>query len=177
MPFANIKGHHYSLLDSEVLEKQGLNSEASNYDGYISQLDKDGNIEQVPVKYDSHTDKPVVLTSPTRSVLDVDDSAGATNSMADFVSSDILTKPFNFVSGNVSKARFNPFRKKSGLLNVLAKQATRNRIVAKNGVLNTMSSTDGKTHHFLKVDRLFVYCCTFYITTNQALEDISSHCG
>ena len=76
---------------------------------------------------------------------------GAPNSMADFISSDILTKPFNFVSGNVSKARFNPFRKKSGLLNVLAKQATRNRIVAKNGELNTVSSADGKTHHFLKV--------------------------
>ena len=158
MSFVRINNVEYSLLDSEVLEKQGLNSEASNCDGYISQLDKDGNIEQVPVKYDA--DKPVVLTSPTKSVLDDDDDhAGGANSMADFVSSDILTKPFNFVSGNVSKARFNPFRKKSGLLNVLAKQATRNRIVAKNGVLNTMSSTDGKTHHFLKVTSLVYWPC------------------
>jgi len=36
------------------------------------------------------------------------------NPLADFMSTDILAKPFNFVSGNVSKSRFNPFRKKSG---------------------------------------------------------------
>ncbi len=71
--------------------------------------------------------------------------------MADFMSADILAKPFNFVSGSGTKSRFNPFRKKkSGLLNVLAKQATRNRLVAKSGYVNTMSATDGKTHHFFK---------------------------
>jgi len=72
------------------------------------------------------------------------------NSMADFMSADILAKPFNFVSGNVRKSRFNPFRKKSGLLNVLAKQATRNRLVGKNGTINTQSAMDGITHHFFK---------------------------
>jgi len=36
------------------------------------------------------------------------------NPLADFMSTDILAKPFNFVSGNVSRSRFNPFRKKSG---------------------------------------------------------------
>lgn len=125
-----------SSVDSDILEKQELTAGMDLGEGYITQVDKDGNIEQVPVKYEDRVMTPV--------------EDGQPNSMADFVSSDILTKPFNFVSGNVSKARFNPFRKKSGLLNVLAKQSTRNRIVAKNGALNTVSNAGTKTHHFLK---------------------------
>ncbi len=69
----------------------------------------------------------------------------------EFMSADILAKPFNFVSGSSSRNRFNPFKKKkSGLLNVLAKQATRNRLVGKSGAVNTMSALDGKTHHLFK---------------------------
>ena len=101
-------------------------------DGYITQLDKFGNIQQVPVNFSEVAEE----TEP--------------NPLADFMSTDILAKPFNFVSGNVSKSRFNPFRKKSGLLNVLARQATKNRIVAKNGFLNTVGSADGKKHKFFK---------------------------
>lgn len=41
-------------------------------------------------------------------------------------------------------------KKKSGLLNVLAKQATRNRLVAKNGAVNTQSQSEGKAHKFFK---------------------------
>ena len=33
---------------------------------------------------------------------------------------------------------------------MLAKQATRGRLVAKSGTVNTQSATDGKTHHFFK---------------------------
>eukprot|EP00095_Tigriopus_kingsejongensis_P004647 maker-scaffold29_size597861-snap-gene-3.9 protein:Tk04647 transcript:maker-scaffold29_size597861-snap-gene-3.9-mRNA-1 annotation:"g protein-activated inward rectifier potassium channel 3-like isoform x3" len=128
-----------SSVDSEMLEKQELTSGDEACDGFISQIDKDGNILQVPVKYEDR------LMSP----LD-EDEEDTPNLMADFISADILTKPFNFVSGNVSKSRFNPFRKKSGLLNVLSKQSTRNRIVSKNGTLNTMSAAYGKRHHFLK---------------------------
>ena len=90
-------------------------------DGYITRLDKDGNIEQVPDNCDEETS-------------DVNP-----NPLADFMSADILTKPFNFVAGSATKSRFNPFRKKSGLLNVLARQSTKNRIVAKNGQLNTIN--------------------------------------
>lgn len=125
-----------SSVDSEMLEKQELTSGDEACDGFISQIDQDGNIQQVPVKYEDRFMTPGEDDTP--------------NMMADFISADILTKPFNFVSGNVSKSRFNPFRKKSGLLNVLAKQSTRNRIVSKNGTLNTMSAADGKRHHFLK---------------------------
>lgn len=123
-----------SAVDSDILEKQELT--AGLEEGYIAQVDKDGNIKNVPVRYKDQAVTPVE-----------DDRH---NSMSDFVSADILTKPFNFVSGNVSKARFNPFRKKSGLLNVLAKQSTRNRIVAKNGSLNTESHAGTKSHHFFK---------------------------
>ena len=92
-------------------------------DGYITRLDKDGNIEQVPAD-----------------VINCDDTSDVNpNPLADFMSADILTKPFNFVSGSATKSRFNPFRKKSGLLNVLARQSTKNRIVAKNGQLNTIN--------------------------------------
>ena len=86
---------------------------------YITRLDKDGNIEQVPDT--------------------LEDEVSEVNPMADFMSADILTKPFNFVAGSATKSRFNPFRKKSGLLNVLARQSTKNRIVAKNGTLNTIN--------------------------------------
>ena len=101
-------------------------------DGYITRLDKFGNIQKVPINFA----EAAVEDEP--------------NPLADFMSTDILAKPFNFVSGNVSKSRFNPFRKKSGLLNVLARQATKNRIVAKNGMLNTVGSADGKKHKFFK---------------------------
>lgn len=142
-----------SSVDSELLEKQELTASADeDCDGFISQIDKDGNIEQVPVKYDAETGEHKMATSPDSASAGDGTASEAppTNSMADFISADILTKPFNFVSGNVRKTRFNPFRKKSGLLNVLAKQATRNRIVAKNGAMNTLSTVEGKTHHFLK---------------------------
>ena len=73
------------------------------------------------------------------------------NPLADFMSGDILAKPFTFVSGNTKKSRFNPFKKKSGLLNVLARQATKNRICFKNGWLNTYTSTDeAQAHKFFQ---------------------------
>jgi len=77
-----------------------LNLSLDSPDGYITQLDKFGNIQQVPINFG----EAIVENEP--------------NPLADFMSTDILAKPFNFVSGNVSKSRFNPFRKKSGLLNV-----------------------------------------------------------
>ena len=111
------------------------NDVSDSPDGYITRLDKFGNIQQVPVNF---------------SEVSVEEEP---NPLADFMSTDILAKPFNFVSGNVSKSRFNPFRKKSGLLNVLARQATKNRIINKNGMLNTVGSADGKKHKFFKVRR------------------------
>ena len=100
------------------------------------------------------------------------DGAGAeVNPMADFLSTDILTKPFNFVGGNATKSRFNPFRKKSGLLNVLARQSTRNRIVGKSGALNLIMHVEGKSHKFFKVitkdqDNLKVHFINFLDTGN-----------
>ena len=124
-------------VDTDMLEKQELtdNKDTEAPDGYITTLDKDGNIKEVPVGCDesSKSDDPV-----------------EGNPLADFMSTDILTKPFNFVAGNATKSRFNPFRKKSGLLNVLARQSTRNRIVGKNGSLNIINSAEGKSHKFFK---------------------------
>ena len=144
-----------SSMDSDMLEKQQQmdNAGEDECDGFISQIDKDGNIEQVPVKY-VEGDQPVKKDEEeTEEAEEESESRPETphNPMADFMSADILTKPFNFVSGNVSKNRFNPFRKKkAGLLNVLAKQATRQRIIAKNGTVNTQSMADGKSHHYFK---------------------------
>merc|ERR1711971_1532803 len=100
--------------------------------GYITQLDKDGNPQLVPIKFEGEAeDEP--------------------NPLADFMSGDILAKPFTFVSGNTKKSRFNPFRKKSGLLNVLARQSTKNRICFKNGYLNTFTpSEENQAHKFLQ---------------------------
>jgi hypothetical protein len=68
------------------------------------------------------------------------------------MSTDILAKPFNFVSGNVSKSRFNPFRKKSGLLNVLARQATKNRYInLGSGYLCISTAQKGEWQHARRV--------------------------
>ena len=45
---------------------------------------------------------------------------------------------------------FNLFRRKSGLLNVMAKRGLRSRIMSKTGSLRTMRFGDGKKHKFLK---------------------------
>lgn len=117
--------------------------------GYITTLDKDGNIKEVPVGCDESGAGGVGAD-------DLELAAGGeagvpeANPLADFMSTDILTKPFNFVAGSATKSRFNPFRKKSGLLNVLARQSTRNRIVGKNGGLNIINSAEGKSHKFFK---------------------------
>lgn len=70
--------------------------------------------------------------------------------MADMMAADVISKPFSFVGGQVSQKSFNPFRKKSGLLNVLAQQASKKRIVFKDGRFNVSSSADGKQHRLLK---------------------------
>ena len=44
----------------------------------------------------------------------------------------------------------NPFAKRAGLMSVLSKQATKNRLVFKNGVYNTVTSTEGKSHRIIK---------------------------
>ena len=86
------------------------------------------------------------------------------------ISGDMLAKPFTFVSGNTKKSRFNPFRKKSGLLNVLARQSTKNRICFKNGYLNTFTPTEeAQTHKFLQVfyrvnTKEMNQCCYFWTT-------------
>ena len=141
-PTVNMVGDNDIALNGDAVERQELtaleptstnksilkNENSTNIimsedtpDGYITRLDKDGNIEQVP---DNCDDEPSDVN---------------TNPLADFMSADILAKPFNFVAGSATKSRFNPFRKKSGLLNVLARQSTKNRIVAKNGTLNTIN--------------------------------------
>ena len=140
----------------------GSGSPEEECDGFISQINQDGEIEQVPVKYEGENVVTVVKSPsvPDGGIViggsggggggggdvpadpsvaaaaddEEEEEDGPGTMMADFMSADILTKPFNFVSGNATKSRFNPFRKKkSGLLNVLAKQATRNRLMAKNG--------------------------------------------
>lgn len=48
-----------------------------------------------------------------------------TSPIVDVLSADIVMKPFSIAAGSakIPHSKFNPFRKKSGLLNVLAKQA------------------------------------------------------
>ena len=54
-----------------------------------------------------------------------DNMKDSVNPVMDVLSADIVTKPFCIAAGAAKdpNAKFNPFRKKSGLLNVLAKQA------------------------------------------------------
>ena len=83
--------------------------------------------------------KMVVLNNDV-DMIDCDDTSGMhPNPLADFMSPDIVTKPFNVVSGSATKSSFNPFRKKCGLLNVLTRQSTKTRIVAKDGQINTVN--------------------------------------
>ncbi len=125
-----------SSVDIEIMEKQVAPAAAATIaaatsggsdecDGFISQLDKDGNIEQVPVKYDGDGAAVVLPLAgqPATAALegaendDDEESSTTNNPISDFMSADILAKPFNFVSGSTSKSRFNPFRKKkSGIV-------------------------------------------------------------
>ena len=70
--------------------------------------------------------------------------------LADFVAGGhMIAKPFTHVT-KTETSRFNLFRRKSGLLNVLARQATKNRICFKNGFLNTFTDTEvTQTNKFL----------------------------
>ncbi|CAB4063558.1 KCNJN [Lepeophtheirus salmonis] len=129
--------HSLSSLDSSMLKKQESSTEKELSEGFITKFDSSGKVQSVPVTYENDSNM-----SP------LDD--GKINNISDFVSTDIITKPFHFVSGNVNPTRFNPLRKKSGILNVLAEQATRNRIVAKNGYYNTIFSSKGKKWRLLK---------------------------
>ena len=47
------------------------------------------------------------------------------NPVMDVFSADIVAKPFSIAAGSakIPHSKFNPFRKKSGILNVLAKQS------------------------------------------------------
>ena len=58
------------------------------------------------------------------------------------MSGDLMAKPFTYVTK--TEKSLNPFRKKSGLMNVLARTSTKNRICTKKGILNIFSETDGK---------------------------------
>ena len=55
----------------------------------------------------------------------INDNEPNTNPIVDVMSADFITKPFSIAAGTakIPHSKFNPFRKKSGLLNVLAKQS------------------------------------------------------
>jgi len=91
------------------------------------------------------SDHVLTTKSPTRSLstsstqsLFVDDDEP--NPLADFMSGDLMAKPFTYVKK--TEKSFNPFRKKSGLLNVLARTSTKNRICTKKGELNLFTDTE-----------------------------------
>ncbi len=67
-----------------------------------------------------------------------------------FTTTDVLSKPFNFVSGMVSTKSRNPLKKKSGILNVLSSKGQRKRIVLKDGSFNMEFNTHGKSHRLIK---------------------------
>lgn len=62
---------------------------------------------------------------PTPTLTDDKTETNNPNPVVDVLSADIIAKPFSIVAGSakIPHSKFNPFRKKSGLLNVLAKQA------------------------------------------------------
>ena len=86
--------------------------------GYTKEGAKKSPVVQNAVTTDSES--PQTLTS-------TDEMTENTkpNPVVDVLSADILTKPFSIVAGSakIPHSKRNPFRKKSGLLNVLAKQA------------------------------------------------------
>ena len=61
----------------------------------------------------------------------INESEPNTNPIVDVMSADFITKPFSIAAGTakIPHSKFNPFRKKSGLLNVLAKQSKVSLIV------------------------------------------------
>jgi len=86
-----------------------------------------------------------------------------------------LGKPFQGIIG--SQDRWNPFRKKSGLLGVMHAQTKKNRVVSKHGRVNTIRKSDEvHEHHRLLKDfftsmidlswswTLFSFAASFYIS-------------
>lgn len=86
-----------------------------------------------------------------------------------------LGKPFQAVVGSQNK--WNPFRKKSGLLGVMHAQTKKNRVVSKHGRVNTVKKSDEvQEHHRLLKDfftsmvdlswswTLFSFAASFYIS-------------
>jgi hypothetical protein len=64
-------------------------------------------------------------SGPNPCSTDSQNKDGLPNPVMSIFSADIIAKPFSIAAGSakIPRSKFNPFRKKSGLLNVLAKQS------------------------------------------------------
>ena len=90
-------------------EKQGVNNA-----GYYSE---DSNSIRRGNSQDKETKNVGEASEPSDASLSTPDM--------DVLSPELVLQPFNIIAGSskAPKSRFSPFRKKSGLLNVLARQA------------------------------------------------------
>ena len=96
----------------------GIGEENLGYTGETKRY----NVEDVGGAASSSTKEDKDASS--RNISDPNVDEVNTNPIVDVLSADFITKPFSIVAGSakIPNSRFNPFRKKSGLLNVLAKQ-------------------------------------------------------
>jgi len=110
-------------VDTAILAKQ---QNAGREDvGFITRMDSQGNLNEVA-------------------------ETGSLGGPEDFVSSSFFGRPLGSYAGETKK--WNPFRKKSGILGVIHAQTKKNRVVSKHGKLNTIRKTEelGEGHRFLK---------------------------
>ena len=77
-----------------------------------------------------------------------------TSRVSEVLDPGMASKPFQFVSGMVAsnnKSK-NPFRKKSGILNVISEQSTKRRLVSKTGEFNVHTNAMASKRHRLLRD-------------------------
>ena len=99
-----------------------MSNEGSLNFGYIKEgskktADIDPGVNDVAITPSHAGRNPCSTDSPNEDCLP--------NSVLDVFAADIVAKPFSIAAGSakIPHSKFNPFRKKSGILNVLAKQS------------------------------------------------------
>ena len=89
--------------------------------GYI----KEGNRKAADIDHAANITTTTLNPGPNPCSTESENVDCMPNPVLDVFSADIVAKPFSIVAGSakIPHSKFNPFRKKSGILNVLAKQA------------------------------------------------------
>ena len=101
----------------------------------------DVELRRNPISYDQNQSNDLESAPSTTTMEVVDDLSTASTERMSI--SEMMT-PFTHITGNNTKGKFLFKKQRSGLLNVLARQAEYTRLVSKLGSINTVNVSDYK---------------------------------